>query len=90
MTTDWIDLSRRAAFEAGGVNAAGLRCRQELETRLDRVTIPARQALGADTTRDFIDLLEPVSDRFIDRVDATAGTNWLPAGRERVWLRYQD
>ena len=53
--------------------------------RLDRMTIPAWQALGARRTSQLIELLEPVSDRYIDRVDATAGAHWMPAGRTRLW-----
>lgn len=79
------ELETRGLAVDGVVNQAGIAYRQELETRLDRMTIPAWQALGADRTRQLVELLEPVSDRFIDRVDATAGANWMPAGRTRSW-----
>ena len=79
------ELEARGLAVDGVVNQAGIAYRQELEDRLDRMTIPGWQALGADRTRQLIELLEPVSDRFIDRVDATAGANWMPAGRARFW-----
>ena len=79
------ELEARGLAGDGVVNQAGIAYRQELEDRLDRMTIPGWQALGADRTRQLIELLEPVSDRFIDRVDATAGANWMPAGRARFW-----
>lgn len=98
---DWIPRSRGADDTAlndayrqleerglaldGVVNDDGIAYRQELETRLDRMTIPGWQALGADRIRRLVELLEPVSDRYIDRVDATAGANWMPAARTRVW-----
>ncbi len=79
------ELERRGLADDGAVNDAGLEYRHGLEMRLDRATIPAWRAFGAESTRRFVDLLEPVSDRFIARVDATAGPNWMPAARERWW-----
>ena len=79
------DLEARGLAVDGAVTEAGIAYRQELETRLDRMTIPAWQALGARRTSELIELLEPVSDRYIDRVDATAGAHWMPAGRTRLW-----
>ncbi len=80
-------LEERGFAVDGAVNDAGIEYRQELETRLDRMTIPAWQTLGADRSRRLVELLEPVSDRYIDRIDATAGPNWMPAGRRRPWRR---
>jgi hypothetical protein len=83
----YVELERRGLAHEGAATEAGIVYRGDLENRLDRVTIPAWQALGADRTREFIELLEPISDRFMDRVDATAGPNWMPAARERWWAR---
>jgi hypothetical protein len=83
----YAELERRGLAEAGAVTPAGIVYRQELEERLDRATIPAWDALGAGPTRRLVELLEPVGDRFIERVDATAGPNWMPAARERWWTR---
>jgi hypothetical protein len=100
---DWLPRSRGAdddaiaeayrALEARGLAAdgvvtdAGVAYRQELEERLDAATVDAWQALGAATTLRFIEMLEPVGDRFMGRVDATAGPNWMPAARSRWWQR---
>ncbi len=80
-------LEERGLAVDGAVNPAGIAYRQELEDRLDRMTMPAWQALGADRTRRLVELLEPVSDRYIARIDATAGPHWMPAGRTRLWER---
>ncbi len=80
-------LEERGLAVDGAVNEAGIAYRQELEDRLDRMTMPAWQALGPDRTRRLVELLEPVSDRYIARIDATAGPNWMPAGRTRLWER---
>jgi hypothetical protein len=76
-------LERRGLASGGAVNAAGIAYRQELEDRLDAFCELAWRHLGETVTLRFLDLLEPVSSRFIDRIDATAGPNWMPAGRVR-------
>ncbi len=96
---DWLPRSRgaddealRAGFERlearglavdGTVTDAGIAYRQELEDRLDRLCAPAWQALGEDATTRFLDLVEPVGSRLVDRIDQTAGPNWMPAARDR-------
>jgi len=39
------------------------------------------QAAREDAVR--FELVEPFGQRFLDRIDATAGPNWMPAARER-------
>ena len=79
-------LERRGLAEPGDdgllhVNRAGIEYRQTLEDRLDRIAeLPWRLA-GLDVTMRFLDLVEPVGDRLLDRIDATAGPNWMPAAR---------
>ena len=36
-----------------------------------------------ERTRAFLELVVPVGHRFVERIDATAGPNWMPAARER-------
>jgi hypothetical protein len=36
-----------------------------------------------DHTQNFLALIEPVGARFVQRIDETAGPNWMPAARER-------
>ncbi len=84
------ELERRGLSTQGSVNEEGLRYRQELEDRLDRATAVVWQTLGVDRTMELLRLLEPVSQRFVDRIDATAGDNWVPAGRVRRWTHFED
>jgi len=63
------------------VNQAGIDYRQSLEDRLDDLSAVAWRNFGADGTERFLSLLEPVSDRLVERIDATAGPNWMPAAR---------
>jgi hypothetical protein len=78
------ELEGRGMATAGIVNAAGLAYRQELEDRLDRLTMAPWRALGAELTDRFCDLVEPVGAALMARVDATAGPNWMPAGRDHL------
>ena len=77
------DLERRGYAADGQVNAAGIAFRQGLEDRLDDLCARAWQHLGDDATRTFLDLVEPVGPTLMARVDATAGPDWMPAGRDR-------
>lgn len=83
LTAAHAELERRGLAVDGVVNDEGVRYRQDLEDRLDRLTIPCWKLLGEEQTRRFVELVEPVGDRLIDRINATAGANWMPAGRSR-------
>ena len=76
-------LAARGLATDGEVNAAGIAFRQTLEDRLDERASAAWRHLGESSTRRYLDLVEPVGDRLIDRVDQTAGDRWMPAGRHR-------
>jgi len=78
------ELEARGLADDGRVNLTGIEYRQHLEDRLDRLTVVPWQHLGAELTDRFIELIEPVGMRLMARVDATAGPNWMPAGRDRV------
>ena len=98
-TDDWLPRSRgaddemmHAAMEEltargfatdGAVNAAGVEYRNDLEDRLDRLTIAPWRALGTKGTERFLSVVEPAGERLMARVDATAGPSWMPAGRDR-------
>jgi haloalkane dehalogenase len=43
---------------------------------------PGRRSARTGTRR-FLELVEPVGDRLVERIDLTAGPNWMPAARER-------
>jgi hypothetical protein len=77
-------LEQRGLATNGAVNASGLAYRQTLEDRLDHLASVAWQALGPERTGQFLDLIEPVGARLVQRIDLTAGPNWMPAARDRV------
>ncbi len=78
------ELERRGLATDGAVNALGIEYRQGLEDRLDGLASVAWKALGEQRTHQFLDLLEPVGARLVERIDLTAGPNWMPAARDRV------
>jgi hypothetical protein len=65
------------------VNEAGVAYRQQLEDRLDDLCSVAWRHLGDDATRRFVEVIEPVGQRLVERIDVTAGPNWMPAARDR-------
>jgi hypothetical protein len=75
------ELAARGLVVDGLVNEAGVAYRQSLEDRLDDLAAAAWRHLGEHRTVEFVDLIEPVGDRLLARVDATAGPKWMPAGR---------
>jgi hypothetical protein len=79
----FAELERRGLATDGAVNARGIEYRQELEDRLDRLACVAWKALGEERTLQFLDLVEPVGARLVERIDLTAGPNWMPAARDR-------
>ena len=80
---DLIELTDRGLATDGAVNADGVAYRQGLEDRLDHLASEPWRLLGADLSRQLVDLLEPVTDALMARIDATAGPNWMPAGRPK-------
>ena len=80
----FAELERRGLATDGTVNARGIEYRQELEDRLDDLASAPWRALGEQRTNQFLDLIEPVGARLVERIDLTAGPNWMPAARDRV------
>jgi hypothetical protein len=77
------DLEARGLASDGHVNEAGLALRQEIEDRTDVLTQRVWRVLGHARTQELLDLVEPVGERLLARIDATAGPEWMPAARER-------
>ena len=75
-------LAARGLVTDGRVNEAGLALRQQIEDRTDDLSTKAGRHLGADATQRFVDLVMPVGGRLMDRIDQTAGPNWMPAARD--------
>lgn len=80
----FAELEARGLALDGSVNDAGRAHKRALEARLDDLCAAAWRALGEADTRRFLDLVEPVGDRYVEAIDATAGPNWMPAARSRV------
>lgn len=79
----WRRLDAQGFVTDGRVNRAGVAFREELERRTDSLCSPGWELLGEHATRRLLDAVEPISDRFIERIDRTAGPNWMPAARRR-------
>lgn len=65
------------------INDAGLAYRQAIEDRTDDLCAPVWRAFGEANTLRFLDIVEPVGDRFLRHIDETAGDFWMPAARTR-------
>ena len=77
------DLAARGLVTDGRINDEGRALRERIEIRTDELTELAWRQLGAASTRRFIELVEPVGQRLLDRIDVTAGPDWMPAARTR-------
>jgi len=80
----FAELERRGLAADGVVDRRGVEYRQSLEDRLDLLASLVWREFGEDRTRQFLDLVEPVGARLVDRIDQTAGPNWMPAARDRI------
>ena len=76
----WARLEVKGLASGGAVSDEGRRFRLDLEAR----TAPAWDAVGAEATRAFCELIEPHHHAFVARIDATAGPRWMPAVRVKV------
>lgn len=79
----FADLERRGLAEHGQVNVAGEQLRQRIEDRTDELCQMMWRSAGAELSQQFIDLIEPIGERLLERIDNTAGPNWMPAARLR-------
>jgi hypothetical protein len=77
------NLALRGYVTNGIVNDEGVAYRQKLEDRTDELHQQAWKLFGEENTRTFLSLLEPISERFVDEINQTAGDNWMPAARPR-------
>lgn len=77
------ELGSRGFVTGGAVNSDGVSYRQMIEDRTDERCQTPWKVLGEDVTSEFLSLIEPVGDVFVERIDGTAGDNWMPAARPR-------
>ncbi len=95
----WIPTSRGADEEAvaaavaglearglaadGRVNGDGLALREQIERQTDEQTVLPWQLLGEELTERFLDVMAEAGPLLVNRIDETAGTDWMPAVRGR-------
>ena len=83
LTNAFADLERRGLARDRVVSPAGLALRDEIEARTNEICTIQWRAVGLEATMRFLNLVEPVGPRLLARIDETAGSNWMPAARER-------
>jgi hypothetical protein len=83
ITQAFADLEARGLAEDGVVSTAGLAVRELIEERTNELTQRAWQSFGFENTERFLNMVEPIGERLMQRIDETAGPNWMPAARER-------
>lgn len=83
LTAAYSGLAERGFAEGTEITAAGKAFRQQVEDRTDDLATAAWKHLGENLTLKFVSLIEPISNRFVEAIDATAGANWMPAARDR-------
>jgi hypothetical protein len=76
-------LSERGFVTDGVVNSQGIDYRQKIEERTDQLCESVWKTLGEQNTMTFLNLIEPVGQRFVEEINTTAGENWMPAARPR-------
>lgn len=86
LATAYAELEARGLATNGAVDKRGIAHRQQLEDQLDDLTVTPWQLLGEPLTRRFLELVEPVGARLVERIDVTAGPKWMPAARDRKAL----
>ena len=77
------NLSARGFVSDGAINAKGISFRQELEEKTNELCVRQWKIFGEDNTHQFLEVIEPVGAHFVERINETAGPNWMPAARER-------
>lgn len=77
------NLESRNLATSGNVNAEGIRYRQWLEDKTDEMCMPIWQCAGEKLVNEFLNIVEPISDRFLQHINNTAGDYWMPAARSR-------
>lgn len=78
------ELTQRGLMTNDQVNQAGVILRQQMEDHLDALTVEPWQRLGGDRSEELHTVIDAAGERLMDRVDATAGPLWMPAGRPQT------
>lgn len=78
-----ISLESRGLADSNNINSEGVRYRQWLEDKTDELCLPIWQGAGEALVTEFLEIVEPVGDRFLQHINNTAGDYWMPAARPR-------
>ena len=78
----WARLTAKGLANQKSLTDAGRQFRQELEDQTDQLCGQMWQLLGKENTLELCALAEPHHQAFLDRIDATAGPQWMPAVRD--------
>lgn len=76
-------LESRGLAENGRVTSEGEALRQRIEDRTNEISSWMWRVFGRERAERLLALIEPVGERLLQRIDETAGPNWMPAARER-------
>ena len=76
-------LAERGFVTDNVVNDAGVNYRQKIEERTDQLCESVWEIFSEHNTLKFLNLIEPVGQRFVEEINTTAGENWMPAARPR-------
>lgn len=76
-------LTARGLADGERVTPAGEALRQQIEDRTNEICTAMWRQLGWETSHHLLALIEPVGERLLQRIDDTAGPNWMPAARTR-------
>jgi hypothetical protein len=76
-------LQARGLADGDRVTQAGEDLRQRIEHRTNEISATMWTTVGRETSERLLEVIEPVGDRLLKRIDDTAGPNWMPAARTR-------
>lgn len=77
------NLESRGYARDGRVSDEGLAVRERVENQTNDLSQVMWRTLGWETSCALLELIEPVGERLLARIDLTAGPNWMPAARLR-------
>lgn len=76
-------LTRRGLADGHSVSESGHALRQHIEDRTNEICAQMWRTVGWETSTALLKLVQPVGERLLQRIDETAGPNWMPAARLR-------
>jgi hypothetical protein len=80
----WRSLEQKGLARDHVVTRRGLELRERIEVETDRASVEIWRRLGEKESLEFAEAFEAPCVKLLDRVDATAGTNYQPASRVRT------